>query len=150
MKLASLLIVGLALNASTLLAQGTTAKAPVAGTYAGQGEWVSQDGQKGHYLVTTTVMDGVMKSSYKWAEQGSEWTFTMLPFGDNFFKVASGADGQIVGEGYCFDVQCHYTAFGGNLEETLSFVDGKLYKLGSKKEQSLNIKYQEALTLSAP
>ena len=127
------------------------------GEYSGGGDWASEDGTSGHYSVSTKVFapaaDAVSSvgSVYHYDNKEESWGFAILPGANGFFLVAAGeAEGSIVGQGYCFEVQCHYTAFDGKLEETLTFVDGKLYKIGSKSFGKSKIKWQEALTLKNP
>ena len=136
------------LSATPALAQG----ALHAGKYSGTGDWSAEDGSSGHYRVTTSVMGAAISSIstvYTFDGKTETWEFSILPTTNGFFKIVSGAEGQIVGEGYCYEVQCHYAAFDGKLEETLTFVDGKLYKVGSKAFGASRIKWQEALTLEA-
>ena len=71
----------------------------------------------------------------------------MLPTSNGFFNVASGDEGNLSGAGYCMDVQCHYEISSSKLEETITFVGDKMYKLGSKMDHGKVVAWQEALTL---
>ncbi len=52
-----------------------------------------------------------------------------------------------VGEGYCMSVQCHYKVQMGSttVEETWTFYEGRLYKLGSKQIEGKKIAWEESL-----
>ena len=132
-----------------LLSTPAFAASPIQnGAYKGAAQWKSSAAQSGTYNVTTTIADGTVTSSYAWDNgQTQTWTFSASPDANGVFEVVSG--GQKVGEGYCFDVQCHYTAFNGNLEETLTFYGNALYKLGSKRVNGTTIIWQEQLSLTA-
>jgi hypothetical protein len=140
------------LATATLIA---TAFVPVAlgaaplkdGAYAGGGEWRSAAGQSGSYSVTATVTGDTIASVYRYGDREERWSIALVPTGGGFVDVTS--EGSKVGSGYCYDVQCHYTAFDGQLEETLTFYEGSLYKLGSKVVDGQRIMWQEALRLAS-
>lgn len=131
----------------TLAAKGepTRPAAIQEGEYRGQGQWKNQQGQDGKYLVTTTVEGAQIRSSYQYEGGQKFWEFEISGMNSGTFDIYS--EGLKVGEGYCYDVQCHYSAFNGALEETLTFVRGSLYKLGSKDSREGKIIWQEELRL---
>lgn len=124
------------------------------GHYVGTGQWHSADGKAGQYQVETTIGNSPntpsVQSTYDYDGQRQVWDFTMLFKSPGFFAIASGGggEGNVNGSGYCLDVQCHYEVPGSNLEETFSFVDGKLYKIGSKTQHGKTLVWQESLTLT--
>ena len=138
-------IAGIALLFSNiaLASQGT---ALVAGSYSGHGDWRDNSGQVGSYEITTTVNSDSISSDYQFDGQTTNWTLELVANGNGFFDVAPGS--STPGKMYCYEVQCHFNASGINLEETLTFYDSKLYKLGSKTiADGTTIMWQEVLQL---
>ena len=117
------------------------------GAYKGSAQWKSSTQGAGTYEVTTTITGETLNSTYVFDGQTKTWNFTAKVNANSTFDVIS--DGQKVGDGYCLDVQCHYSAFNGNLEETLTFYGDNLYKLGSKSEDGAKIMWQEQLSKTA-
>lgn len=112
------------------------------GSYKGHGRWKSADGQSGAYDVATTVKDGVISNTYDFNGKSKSFTMEAKLDSKGFFPVL--INGTIVGNGYCQSVQCHYRLDSG-MEETLTFDQGHLYRLGSKTENGKTITWEEAL-----
>lgn len=114
------------------------------GTYEGKASWKDSRGNKGLYDINIVVEDGQFKATYDYGKSTKRYEFKTKSDADGFFKVESG--GQEIGSGYCMNVQCHYTAsFGGvELEETLTFWQGNLYRVGSKEVAGLTVAWEEA------
>jgi len=117
-----------------------------AGTYDGQARWKDSAGHTGTYKVSTFVQGGAVLTSYFYNNGKAIYAFRMDETSDGFFDVMS--NGNKVGEGQCLSVQCHYTAdLGGvQIEETLTYWQGHLYKQGSKKIGNVTIAWEEAMT----
>jgi hypothetical protein len=120
------------------------------GTYEGGANWKDSTGRTGQYKVSTYVKDSAMLSSYFYNTGKAIYAFRMEETGNGFFDVMY--NGKKVGTGHCMQVQCHYSAdFGGvKLEETLTFWQGNLYRVGSKEVpvgggETMTIAWEEAL-----
>ena len=115
------------------------------GSFKGHGRWKSADGESGTYTLNTEIKGDLMSSKYQYDGKEEEWTFTAKFDKNSFFPVM--VDGGEVGRGYCYSVQCHYEVRIGemHLEETLTFDQGKLYRLGSKVTAGHRIAWEEAL-----
>jgi len=135
------MILALAVAAS---ANGFALTAFPQGSFHGQGRWSDSTGKSGQYSVETKTSANSVASHYRFGSETRDWNFSAA-FKQGFFDVMSG--GRELGQGYCQSVQCHYQVDfgGGSLEETLTFVDGKLYKVGSKKVSGITISWEEAL-----
>jgi len=72
------------------------------------------------------------------------YELTFVETSDMFFDVMAGADK--VGHGYCYEVQCHYemTTKEEHTETTFSFVDGKIFSLGSSAQEGFSVAWQGA------
>lgn len=117
------------------------------GNYAGRGEWRDDAGHSGFYAVETNVLASRLESTYQFSSGEERFNLKLTPDGEVFFKTLSD-DGE-QGLMYCLDVQCHMTSRQGLFEETLSFVDDHLYKIGSKKtNDGRTIVWQESLSRS--
>jgi hypothetical protein len=120
----------------------------IVGTYQGEGQWRDNAGNSGEYSVRTEVSPDQVQSEYRWSAETRHWGFAMQNQSVGFYAITDnfGSSGSM----YCYSVQCHYEFNTARLttEETLSFVDGKLYKLGSKRmPNGLVISWEEALSL---
>lgn len=115
------------------------------GTHRGVGGWKGQDGKVGDYTVEMSVKDNVVASVYRYGEKEESFTFKAEFKPGGFFKVRM--KDHVVGEGYCGDYQCHYNVVVGpfQMEETLTFWEGKVYRLGAKGENGRQVQWQEAL-----
>lgn len=115
------------------------------GTYTGKGRFKDTAGHTGSYTVETSVANGVVSQVYRYASGGARFVLTTNLTGHGFFAVME--NGQKVGEGYCQTVVCHYSALmgGANLEESLTYWQGNLYRVGSKKIGNLTITWEESL-----
>jgi hypothetical protein len=111
----------------------------------GAGAWKHTAGPKGDYTVEMTIKDNHVHSVYQWKDGGETFDFVAEFKKNGFFTVNS--EGHAIGEGYCGDVQCHFNVRVGafELQETLTFQDGKVYRLGSKTVDGGKIMWQEAL-----
>ncbi len=133
MKFTSILI---SILGSSLLfpAMGLAENALTNGHYTGRGQWHDSSGQTGEYDVQTVIDEQGVSSTYEWGGgETRRFAMKLEPTGSKSFSVKLAE--QSVGWMYCMDVQCHLDLIfdaNQNLEETLTFVDGKLYKLGSK------------------
>lgn len=118
------------------------------GVYGGQGLWNSPS-QKGTYEVMTGVAGDVIETRYLLPD-GSEksWRIETIAQQKGFFQVK--VYGRVVGQGYCLEsaAVCHYEVQINDfkLEETFVFMDGKLYRYGSKSEGGELIVWQEMAT----
>ncbi len=115
------------------------------GNYAGGGRFKDTAGNTGSYTVQTTVANGVVSQVYRYASGGARFVLSTNLTGHGFFAVME--KGEKVGEGYCQTVVCHYNALigGANLEESLTYWQGNLYRVGSKKIGNLTITWEESL-----
>jgi hypothetical protein len=118
------------------------------GAYLGKGQWRDSTAESGEYVVSTRVKNGIFSSRYSFNGATENWEFTILPGQNSTFKVL--VKGVEVGDGYCFQVQCHYQIYTGSLEETLTFEGDRLYKVGSKVLGGVRVFWQETLNKSTP
>jgi hypothetical protein len=138
------------LTGAYVLAAGTgsgSAKTALpSGHFLGNGLWKSAtDG--GSYQAETLINGSTVTSKYTLSDGTKrEFTFDMVDAQNGIFKVK--IFGAEVGRGYCLDKAqvCHYELKAGNvdLEETITIMDGKLYRFGSKDQGSGRIVWQEA------
>lgn len=115
------------------------------GVYQGQGQWRDNQGQSGHYDIRTTVQANVVSSIYLTGESSKNYEF----------KAKEGSNGQFdvyvnnypVGQGYCMTVQCHYEISFGDavVEETLTFYQDHLYRIGSKQTGDKSVNWEESM-----
>ena len=115
------------------------------GNSVGGGSWKDGAGKSGEYKVEMQIKGNTIRSVYQWEKKEEVFTFHADFKPNGFFAVKMGKD--VVGEGYCGDVQCHYNVAVGpfRLEETLTFREGNIYRLGSKVVDGHQIVWQEAL-----
>lgn len=132
---------------ATLLSTAAWSHSLPEGTWQGDGLWHSSL-QKGSYKVETQIFGNLISNVYTLKDGTKKvWAFHGIPTNGNFFKV--DLDDKEVGQGYCLDraTVCHYEASIGNmqLEETITHLDGKLYRFGSKVENGKRIMWQESM-----
>jgi len=129
-----------------LFASGTTFAMPNIpdGSYEGKASWKDSQGNQGRYDISIEVEKEKVRSTYDYGSSTIVYEFTARADANGFFAVES--NGQDVGSGYCMNVQCHYTAKFGDmeLEETLTFWQGRLYRVESKKVNGLFVAWEEA------
>ncbi len=116
------------------------------GEYEGEGRWRDDQGQAGSYVVETSISSGMVSSTYEFNGQTEVFEFEAKPDSNGFFDVH--AYGNEVGKGYCMSVQCHYELMFGNttVEETLTFWQSNLYRVGSKVVDGKHVIWEESLT----
>lgn len=140
-----LLIALFALSAQSALAASGTPLPD--GSFKGEGHWKSQKTQ-GAYRAETQIRGDKIEAKYDSSQGKFQWSFETRQKANGFFSVL--AEGHIVGDGYCLDHAkvCHYEVKVGslNLEETLVYLEGHLYRYGSKQaEGEAKVFWQEAL-----
>lgn len=117
---------------------------PVGKRFMGQGQWRDSEGHNGVYKVETTFANDAITTNYTFEGGARSMSMKTAKISDGFYDLSLGLDR--VGTMYCMEVQCHYTVSTGGLEETLTFYNQKLYKLGSKQGQNgVVITWQEQL-----
>jgi hypothetical protein len=124
------------------------------GDYTGGGWWKSADGTKGKYEMKSTIKtekDGMtIKESVvvhmpDKTEKKMEDEITVKNGKNGFFEIQK--KGVKIGSGYCGIKQCHHQGEedGNTYEETVTFHEGKIYKLGSHVSKDMTIAYQGML-----
>ncbi len=115
------------------------------GQYEGKAKWKDSAGRTGTYTVSTLVQAGVVMTTYSYGKGKVIYAFRSDEVANGFVDVH--VNGKKVGEGYCMSVQCNYNAEinGVILDESLTFWQGNLYRVGSKKVQGLTIAWEEAM-----
>ena len=118
------------------------------GAFKGKGIWKSETTQ-GSYTVSSVISGTAVDSKFTLSDGSQkEWKFDMDPTSAGFFHVK--VSGLEVGHGYCLEkVQvCHYEVKIEKLvlEETVTAMEGKLYRFGSKDEGSGRIVWQESMS----
>lgn len=116
-----------------------------AGTYQGGGRWRDKDGDTGTYKTSAVVQNNRILTTYEFEEGKRTLEMELALDKKGFFPVKVA--GHEVGSGYCLSAQCHYSLSYGRVkvEETLTFHEGNFYRLGSKREGSSLIIWEEAL-----
>lgn len=114
------------------------------GQYEGHAKWQDDTGNKGSYSISIFTQKDVLMTTYKYADKTAIYSFRIEETSNGFFNVFH--NGTKVGSGYCMSVQCHYSAdFGGvAIEESLTYWQNNLYRLGSKKVNGISIAWEEA------
>lgn len=145
-------ILALAYSALMTVPAGAATSPLPEGNFAGEGLWAAQGApsERGSYAVTLEIKNNRIKGNYTLPDGSSKtWDFELVAQANGFYQVKTA--GAVVGQGYCLEyaVVCHYDihAKGFDLEETLVSMDGKLFRYGSKFEESKNlrIRWQEKL-----
>ena len=132
---------------TVLAAQAQAALTLPEGNYKGQGLWKSVK-EQGSYDVHASISKDTISETYV-MQDGSkkDWTFQITEKANNFFTVST--HGLEVGEGYCLEKAqvCHYEIKINDfrLEETLTSLDGRLYRFGSKIDSGTKVFWQEGL-----
>lgn len=130
----------------TLASTSFAGDAITPGKYVGKGSWKDQQGNSGHYDVVTTVLPNKFASSYVWPEGGREFAFDLSVSDNGFYQLV--ISGRNVGSMYCGHVQCHLDFPQAQVEETITFYDGHLYKIGSKPDgKGGKLMWQEMLEI---
>jgi hypothetical protein len=129
------------LFASTAVALPTVPE----GEYTGKAQWKDNNGKNGNYSVTVNVVGDEIQAKYNYVTGTASYNMKTSTGLNGFYDVL--ANNQKVGEGYCMTVQCHYNAnFNGTvIEESITFWQGSLYRVGSKKVNGVTIVWEEAL-----
>lgn len=126
-----------------------------AGSYQGQGKWKDVAGQVGEFKEAHEIQDTdagtqlttqltVIKDGAVVFEETKTITFVEKEYG--FFDVKK--DGEVVGNGYCFDKICHYAAQLGieKVEESWTFTRLGFKKVGSTQGtmngEAFHVSYQ--------
>ncbi len=128
-----------------LFASSCFAGALSEGRYKGSGLWNSEK-DSGYYSVVTEIEKDQVAASYELPDGSKKkWVFNLEPSVKGFFKVKTF--GLEIGSGYCLDKTpvCHYEIEIGKfkLEETLALQNNKLYRFGSKEDETGRIFWQE-------
>ncbi|HAZ15005.1 MAG: hypothetical protein A2X86_21985 [Bdellovibrionales bacterium GWA2_49_15] len=116
------------------------------GNYHGKGYGIEQNGQESHYLVEARVGENKIESTYHFINGGTQKFTLAANFGKHgHFDVLSGS--KKIGAGYCMSIWCHYTLKMGKntVEETVTFFQNHLYRLGQKKINGKLISWEEDL-----
>lgn len=114
--------------------------------YNGKGLWKDSSGKTGKYHVrmvaTGTRLSGVYDYSGKRVNSSIEAKFNQ----HGGFDVS--VSNKPVGHGYCLSVQCHYSLNFGEvvLEETVTFLPGRAYRIGSKLVGDTKVYWEEEYT----
>lgn len=115
------------------------------GRYQGEGRWTDLSGNTGSYEVSVQVSGQTFANKYEFGGQTRQFDFeTKASSAGRFDVLVANAK---VGEGYCMSAQCHYTASfdGKDFEETMTYYQDHVYRLGSKSENGVKITWEEAM-----
>ncbi len=147
----------LALKTALLLSTTTTiptlaANGPMPqGSYEGKGRFLSDHQgalDQGEYLVDTQIKDYIYTATYRFNGESKTLSFSMKPDTIASFDIYStnGSTPERIGQGYCLSVQCHYSLKidQTKIEETLTFYEGHLYKVGSKVLGKTRVIWEES------
>lgn len=117
----------------------------VPGKYEGQGWGTGPDGKTTQYKLRSKITKSGIDTIYLTGDEGKQWSFETKQDGTGRFEVLVA--GTKLGHGYCGHVQCHYQVSGPDLfvEETLTFHEGKLYRIGSKGKGESHYYWEEVL-----
>ncbi len=115
------------------------------GNFIGEGLWRDTT-QQGGYRVETHLSGDRIETIYNiGANDEKKYTMIFAPSENGFFTVK--VENEEIGKGYCLKQAqvCHYEIKVGELklEETLTFLDGKLYRFGSKERSGHYVMWQE-------
>ena len=117
------------------------------GSYKGNGAWRSSS-DKGNYAIQTSISGHKISTNYALPDGSKkEWNFEIVTGEAGQFSVL--ANSLTIGSGYCLDQVdvCHYEIKVNDfsLEETLTLMDKKLYRFGSKTEGQGRTLWQESM-----
>jgi hypothetical protein len=115
------------------------------GRYQGEGRWTDINGNSGQYEVSVQVSGQALANEYEFGGQSRQFNFEARPIAAGSFDVVVA--NTKVGEGYCMSAQCHYTATfdGKDFEETMTYYQDHVYRLGSKLENGVKVTWEEAM-----
>lgn len=115
------------------------------GEFIGQGWWSDNKGIQGNYIVSAISTTKSIESTYTFNGETKRLGFDAEFDEHGFFSLIVG--GIKTGSGYCKTVQCHYEIDIGptKVEETLTFYNNRLYRLGSKTFNETRIIWEEVL-----
>lgn len=115
------------------------------GSYQGKGDWYGASGHSGAYMVVTKIESNELTTSYQFDNQKETLTFHVVFDSSGTFVIEMKS--AVVGKGYCMSTQCHYSIQSPNvdMEETITFFQGHLYKLGSKTVNGEEVHWEEAM-----
>jgi hypothetical protein len=137
--------------ATLILVLGSTAAFAIdkmpEGQYDGVGRFKDQDGKTGSYNVSVVIKGDDIASTYNYGTTSKSFTVSAPIATDGTFPVV--VNGTKIGGGYCFSTQCHYALAVGDfsLEETLTFYENHLYRLGSKVVEGKTTMWEESTEL---
>lgn len=122
------------------------------GTFAGTASWRGPGDTSGSYAVEKTFTGDTLHARYTWTDpQAREEKHTVrfrLEPTQPTFEVADD-QGQVVGQGYCYDGACSYRATFGpvNVEESFRWSKDAMSVLGSKSGPGFSVVWTETLKL---
>ncbi|HXW53245.1 MAG TPA: hypothetical protein VEL47_03970 [Myxococcota bacterium] len=111
-----------------------------AGSYIGEGWYLTSAGQEGRYSSFAEVVGTEWTAAYVTDGRLTTYTAAFDFSNDSFFNVdvtqvdSAGTQSEHLGNGYCIRDTCHLSAFLGHglLEETVKFVsDSRIERIGS-------------------
>lgn len=114
------------------------------GSYSGKGRWIDASGNTGHYKVSTQVENNTVSSTYQFDSRQM-----MMKLHADFDQTGAftlKGDNSLEGSGFCMSVQCHIYAHSSDitmLEETVTFFQGHLYKIGSMMMNGKEVRWEE-------
>lgn len=121
------------------------------GAGKGKGTWVQRSAKatsSSPYSVEGKIENDEYDFHYVWDNgHKAQINFKVRCEGDGFFEILDRSGQVAAGQGYCLGQTCHYsTVFdGGRVEETITLVDGKYIKTGSKIVEGERIAWREDL-----
>lgn len=105
------------------------------GTYKGQGYWKDVNGNKGNYSIEMVIEGTMLIQTLVFETGGVVKDSSLANFNSNgFYELLDLETKAVIGSGYCGSVWCHGTFQSQGLsdaEETMAFVDGNIFRLGS-------------------
>jgi len=109
-------------------------------TCKGDGEWKGVTGPMQTYTTDTKIADNLIQNTYNLNGKTFQYNFRVTFKENGFFDVSVEENSvqNIVGAGYCHDIQCMYKASFQNIyiEESLLFVHKKIYRLTKRVTDS--------------
>ncbi len=115
------------------------------GSYEGTGTWNDDEGNEGTYTSKTSIADNVVRLEYAYEDHNFVNILT-FKFGEHGkFKIVHN-DVEI-GKGFCIRHHCQYVMEIGDATygESLDFDDGKLEKVGFRKDEHSFYRWEEDL-----
>jgi hypothetical protein len=121
------------------------------GLYEGSGNYRGDEGETGSYRIASQFTDKTVGgrsviSMVTKSNIGGGWEIYFADQRNGFFKILDSYMKQI-GEGYCFDFQCHISTVSllTRTEETYTFQGPALYVLGIRTQNGKKSMWQEVL-----